>query len=201
MATNTALFRWMDYPANLPFEGWTLGFNSKQIAHVSTFIAIGAVARIGLDGLALMSAPLFGILIAVGLTETLTFIDGFVYGPMAGFVTGFLIILISDLVVLPGPWTPFIAAIIGLVGLVAGTIGRSDRIPTVRFLAVSAVVLTLMSELLQNAWVALFYSLPIAGVMTLGVSTLITALINNLILFTTLGAKIIKLLQGPSMKR
>jgi uncharacterized membrane protein len=201
MATNSALFRWMDYPANLPFEGWTLGFNSKQIAHVSTFIAIGAVARIGLDGLALMSAPLFGILIAVGLTETLTFIDGFVYGPMAGFVTGFLIILISDLVVLPGPWTPFIAAIIGLLGLVAGTMGRSDRIPTVRLLAVYAVVLTLMSELLQNAWVALFYSLPIAGVMALGVSTLITALINNLILFTTLGPKAIRLLRGQAMKQ
>ncbi len=191
----------MDYPANLPFEGWTLGFNSKQIAHVSTFIAIGAVARVGLDQFAVMSPPLFGILIAVGLTETLAFIDGFVYGPMAGFVTGFLIILISDIVVQPGPWTPFIAAIIGLLGLVAGTMKRPDRIPTVRLLVVSAVVLTLMSELLQNAWVALFYSLPIVGVMALGAPTLITALINNLILFTTLGPKVIKLLQGPAMKR
>ncbi len=159
----------MDYPANLPFEGWTLRFNSTQIAHVSTFIAIGAVARIGLDELALVTPPLFGILIAVGLTETLTFIDGFVYGPTAGFVTGFLIILIADIFTQPGPWTPFIAAIIGLIGLVAGTMRRSDRIPTVRMLAVSAVLLTLMSELLQNAWVALFYSLPIAGVMTLGI--------------------------------
>lgn len=191
----------MDYPANLPFEGWTLRFNSTQIAHVSTFIAIGAVARIGLDELALVTPPLFGILIAVGLTETLTFIDGFVYGPTAGFVTGFLIILISDMFTQPGPWTPFIAAIIGLIGLVAGTMRRSDRIPTVRMMAVSAVLLTLMSELLQNAWVALFYSIPIAGVMTLGISTLIAALVNNIILFTTLGPKVIKLLQGPAMKR
>ena len=191
----------MDYPANLPFEGWTLRFNSTQIAHVSTFIAIGAVARIGLDELALVTPPLFGILIAVGLTETLTFIDGFVYGPTAGFVTGFLIILIADIFTQPGPWTPFIAAIIGLIGLIAGTMRRSDQIPTVRMLAVSAVLLTLMSELLQNVWVALFYSLPMAGVMTLGIVTLITALINNLILFTTLGPKVIKLLQGPAMKR
>jgi energy-coupling factor transport system substrate-specific component len=183
------------------FEGWTLRFNSTQIAHVSTFIAIGAIARIGLDEIALVTPPLFGILIAVGLTETLTFIDGFVYGPTAGFVTGFLIILIADIFTQPGPWTPFIAAIIGLIGLVAGTMRRSDRIPTFRMLAVSAVLLTLMSELLQNAWVALFYSLPIAGVMTLGIVTLITALINNFILFTTLGPKVIKLLQGPAMKR
>jgi energy-coupling factor transport system substrate-specific component len=182
-------------------EGWTLRFNSTQIAHVSTFIAIGAIARIGLDEIALVTPPLFGILIAVGLTETLTFIDGFVYGPTAGFVTGFLIILIADIFTQPGPWTPFIAAIIGLIGLVAGAMRRSDRMPTFRMLAVSAVLLTLMSELLQNAWVALFYSLPIAGVMTLGIVTLITALINNFILFTTLGPKVIKLLQGPAMKR
>ena len=149
----------------------------------------------------MVSPPIFGILIAVGLTETLTFIDGFVYGSTAGFVTGFLIILLSDMVTQPGPWTPFIAAIIGLLGIVAGALGRSGRIPTVRVVVVSAVLLTLMSELLQNMWVALFYSLPIAGVMTLGVSTLITALINNVVLFAALGPKVIKLLRGPVMKR
>jgi energy-coupling factor transport system substrate-specific component len=191
----------MDYPANLPFEGWTLRLNSKQIAHVSTFIAIGAVARVGLADLAMVSRPIFGILIAVGLTETLTVINGFAYGPMAGFVTGFLIILISDIMILPGPWTPFIAAIIGLIGLVAGIARRPDQMPTVRLFALSAVALTLMSELLQNTWVALFYSLPIAGVMVLGIPTLITALVNNLILFTTLGPRVIKLLRGPALKR
>ena len=135
----------MDYPSILPFGGSTLRFTSVQIAQLSTFIAIGVVARIGLDQLALMSPPLFGILIAVGLTETLTFIDGFVYGSLTGFVTGFLIILLSDIATQPGPWTPFIGGIIGLLGILAGTVGRSDRIPTVRVMAVCAVLLTLMS--------------------------------------------------------
>ncbi len=200
MVTNTVLFRWMDYPANLSSEGWTrfqLEANRSRFHIYRYWCRCESWFR----RTCRYAPPLFGILIAVGLTETLTFIDGFVYGPVAGFVTGFLIILISDIVVQPGPRTPFIAAVIGLLGIVAGTMRSPDRTPTVRWLAVYALALTAMSELLQNAWVALFYSLPIVGVMTLGVPTLITALINNLALFTTLGPTIIKLLQGPAMKR
>lgn len=102
-----------------------LCFSNHSFALASTFIAIGAVVRIGLDEFAMASAgPLFGILIKVGLTETLTFINGFVYGPAIGFLTGSLITVISDLFVLPGPWTPFIAAIIGLLGVCAGIIRK-----------------------------------------------------------------------------
>lgn len=191
----------MDYPAHQPFEGWTLRFNSKQLAHVSTFIAIGAIARIGLDELALVSpGALFGVLIKVGLTETLTFINGFVYGSVTGFVTGSLIIVISDLFLLPGPWTPFIAAIIGLLGVLAGIIRRRYSEPTLRLLLISAAVLTLISEFLQNTWVALFYAVPIAAAMVAGVPSLITALLNNLVLFATLGPKIIKLLRESTLK-
>lgn len=145
--------------------------------------------------------PLFGILIKVGLTETLTFINGFVYGPAVGFVTGSLIIVISDLFILPGPWTPFIAAIIGLLGVCAGIIRRllGNRL-SFRLLAASAAALTLLSEFLQNAWVALFYNIPIAAAMTTGIPSLITALANNVILFTTLGMKVIRLLREAALK-
>lgn len=157
--------------------------------------------RIGLDEIALTSAgPLYGVLVKVGLTETLTFVSGFVYGPAAGFVTGSLIIVTSDLFILPGPWTPFIAAIIGLLGLLAGIIRRLHGEPTLRLLLVSAATLTLMSEFLQNMWFALFFAVPIAGAMAAGVPSLITALINNLILFTTLGPRIVKLLRESTLK-
>ena len=171
-------------------------FSSKQIAHVSTFIAIGAVSRIALDQLALASpTPVFGILIAVGLTETLTFVDGFVYGPVFGFVTGALIIVVSDLLTQPGPYTPFIAAIVGLLGVLAGIIARPRREPTFRLMAGSAVVLTLLSEFLQNAWVSIFYLTPFIGTMVVGLPTLITALVNNFVLFTALAPRIIKFLR------
>jgi uncharacterized membrane protein len=158
--------------------------------------------RVGLDEIALTSAgPLYGVLIKVGLTETLTFLSGFVYGPAAGFVTGSLIIVISDLFTLPGAWTPFIAAIIGLLGLLAGIISRLHSEPTFRTLLLSAAVLTLLSEFLQNSWVALFYAVPVAAAMATGVPSLIAALTNNLILFTTLGPRIIKLLRESASKQ
>jgi hypothetical protein len=52
--------------------------NSRELCFMSTFIAIGAATRIVLGRLALeMPTPMYGILIKVGLTETLTFISGF----------------------------------------------------------------------------------------------------------------------------
>jgi uncharacterized membrane protein len=144
--------------------------------------------------------PIFGVLIKVGLSETLSFVDGFVYGPVIGFITGSLIIIISDLFTLPGPWTPFIAAIIGLIGFSAGIIRRAVDRPSIRFAAGSAVVLTLLSEFLQNAWVAVFYNVPIAASMITGIPSLITALANNVILFTTLGLKVINLLRKSILK-
>ena len=54
-----------------------------------------------MDGVgALLPEPVFGALIKVGMSETLSFVGGFVYGPIVGFITGFMIILLSDIAVL-----------------------------------------------------------------------------------------------------
>ena len=137
--------------------------------------------------------PFYGIVIKVGLTETLAFIIGLAYGAIAGFVGGALIIIISDLMVLPGPWTPFIAAIIGLVfGVGAGVIRRFETgTPRVRVLGASAIILTIVSETLQNVWVTVFYSIPLAASLISGIPSLITALVNNSILLTVIGPRVI----------
>ncbi len=137
--------------------------------------------------------PFYGIVIKVGLTETLAFIIGFSYGVVAGFIGGAMIIIISDLMVLPGPWTPFIAAIIGLVfGVGGGVIGRfKNPVPGLRVLGASAVILTIVSEILQNWWVAVFYSTPLLATMIYGFSSLITALVNNIILLIAIGPRVI----------
>ncbi len=174
---------------------------SREITLASAFIAVGAVARIGLDNVALVApTPVFGVLIKVGLSETLTFITGFLYGPVAGFICGASIIGISDFFTYPGPWTPFIAAIIGLIGVGAGIIRRvtGKPEPGTRTLMASAIVLTLISETLQNMWVAVFYSTPIIASMVTGIPSLITALINNTVLFTLLAPRIIRVVQDRS---
>lgn len=176
--------------------------NSREISLISAFIAIGAVSRILLGNLAMDTpTPIYGVLIAVGLTETLTFITGFVYGYAAGFITGAFTIVISDLPVAPGPWTPFIAAIIGLFGAGAALVRKIDPTPTPFRLACYAVALTIMSEVLQNLWTAWFSNLPIIVIMIQGLPTLIAAVGNNAILIATIGPRLIKLVENATVER
>jgi len=83
-----------------------LRLSSRQVVLISTFTAIGAVVRIGVDE----SGPtlLFAVVIKTGLSERVSLVF-FVYGSVAGFATGFLIILISE-VMGPfgaGAWTSY----------------------------------------------------------------------------------------------
>lgn len=173
-------------------------FSSRVIALISTFIAIGAVVRLMVDQVgALSPEPVFAFVIKVGLNETLTFVAGFLYGPIAGFITGFSIILLSDIASPygPGVWTPFIGSIIGLIGICAGFMRLMRLRPTALMMAVSAAALTLLSEFLQNMWVSLTYSVPIAVTMVTGIPSLIAAMANNMILFPTVGLRAIKFIQ------
>jgi uncharacterized membrane protein len=176
----------------------SLRFSSREVALISTFIAIGAVVRIGVDQVGdMVPGVAFAVVIKLGLSETLSFVAGFTYGPVVGFVTGFLIILLSD-IASPfgaGPWTPFIASIIGLLGICAGIIRRVRPHPTLLMMTTSAVGLTLISESLQNIWVSVFYGVPIIATMVSGFPSLVTAMANNVILFPTVGSKAIKFVQ------
>jgi uncharacterized membrane protein len=141
--------------------------------------------------------PVYGIVIKIGLTETLTFIIGFVYGIAAGIMGGALIIIISDLAFSPGPWTPFIAAIIGLVFGVGGAVVRrfENETPRVKVLGASSILLTVISEILQNLWVTVFYGIPLIASMISGVPSMIAALLSNTILLAAVGPRIITVIQ------
>lgn len=192
-----------------------LKVSTRQLSTISLLSAVGAVLRVGF-GWAAYAIPkvplpfgfsLYGIFIKIGLTETLAFVSGFAFGPVQGFLTGALIIIVSDIfsVYGPGVWTPFIAAIIGLIGIFGGVFRRFKGNPTAIFLGVSAVVLTIMSELLQNIWFAwymwVFYmpGTPFLMVLVMslagGVVSMVTALVNNVVLFTAVSPRIIKVLK------
>ena len=173
--------------------------SSKRIALTAVLIAVGAVARIGIGSFTMFVPPLlYGWLIAVGLTETLTFISGFTLGPVAGFVTGASIIVISDMATIPGPWTPLIAVIIGIIGVFAGITRKLIQQLDFRIMALSSILLTLMSETLQNVTSALLFNTPIIATLSLGMPTLVVALANNFILFTTVGLRVIKMILGSA---
>lgn len=171
--------------------------NAKQAATASTTVAVGAVGRILLARLALESpGAIFGILIKVGLTETLTIVFGLVYGAVQGFIAGFFIIVVSDLFLVPGPWTPFIGGIIGILGLIAGILRRWLGELTALKLVALAVPITLLSEVLQNLYVAVFYGEPFLAAMITGLPSLVTALANNVILFAALGPRLVRFLSS-----
>ena len=172
---------------------------SKSVALTAALIAVGALARILIDNVIMfIPQPFYGWLIPVGLTETLTFIVGFTVGATAGFVTGASIIVISDIATIPGPWTPFIAIIIGVIGIFAGSARKFIKQPDFRIMALSSVLLTLMSETLQNVSIALLFNTPIVATILFGIPTLIVALASNFILFSTVGLSVIRMILTSS---
>jgi len=184
----------------------------RQLATISLLVATAAAVRVGMNWAALaLSIPIYGVLVKIGLTETLTFVSGFVFGPVQGFITGLLIIIVSDLFTLAGLWTPFIAVIIGVLGLLGGLLRRFKANPSIVFLGLAAVALTMISELLQNIWFAWYmwaFYMPetpfvavLGTVLVGGVKSAVTALINNVVLFMAIAPTIIKALREMVMSK
>ena len=174
----------------------------KQLTAISMLVATAAAVRVGMNWVAFSIAiPIYGVVVKIGLSETLTFTSGFVFGPIQGFITGALIIVVSDLLTWPGPWTPIIASIIGLLGICGGIIRRLRENPAGMFFGVTAVLLTLMSESLQNLYTTWFYlvsGMPLLVALGTafsgGIITTIAAIINNTVLFTTIVPRITRIL-------
>ena len=52
-------------------------------------------------------------------------ITGMAFGPQAGFMTGSLSMLVSDIIFGQGPWTPWQMFSFGMIGFIAGILGRA----------------------------------------------------------------------------
>jgi uncharacterized membrane protein len=178
----------------------------KQLSAISLLVATAAAVRVGMNWVALaIPIPIYGVVVKIGLSETLAFTCGFAFGPIQGFITGALVIIISDLFTLPGLWTPFIAIIIGLFGFFGGMFRRFRSNPSIMVFGASAIVLTVISELFQNIWFGwymwAFYTpgtpflIVLAATLINGLPSMITAVISNTILFMIVIPRITKVLQ------
>lgn len=168
---------------------------AKHVSIIALSIATGAGVRVAI-AIWGMSLPLHWAAAKIGLTEMLTFVNGLTLGAAAGFLTGAGIIIVADLAMgWAGAWTPFIAVIIGLIGIIGGLLGRLIGKLNLKFMGVAAVCLTGVSEILQTLWFALFFGIPFLGTFLMGIPSFAAALVNNFILFTTIGPWLIALLQ------
>ena len=182
---------------------------TRQLAAISLLAATAAATRIGVNFAAFsVPIPIYGVVVKIGLTETLTFVSGFAFGSIQGFITGALAIIVSDLLTWPGVWTLIIAAIIGLLGILGGLFRRLGPNPSIISLGAAAVVLTMISESLQNiytAWSYLISGMPLTESLVLsfggGIVPMVTALINNTVLFTMLAPRIITIIRRMVMTK
>jgi len=180
-------------------------FPIRQLTAISLLVATAAAVRVGMNWVAFAVIPAYGLVVKIGLSETLAFTCGFVFGPIQGFITGALIIVISDMFTWAGLWTPFIAIIIGMLGFFGGISRRFKQNPSITFLGMTAIVLTAVSELLQNMWFAWYmwafympetpFLMALATVVVDGLPSMITAVTSNTILFMIVMPRIIKILQ------
>ncbi|MFH1722310.1 MAG: ECF transporter S component [Candidatus Altiarchaeota archaeon] len=83
----------------------------------------------------------------------LVIIAGYVFGPLFGFMIGSLTMFISNFSLGHGPWTPFQMLGLGLGGLFAGLLPRSEHIPNKVVLALYGFVIGYVYGAINN----LFY--------------------------------------------
>lgn len=78
-----------------------------------------------MSALSVMGRVLFAFVPAFKPVTAFTVVTGGIYGPEAGFLTGAVTALVSNLFFGQGPWTPFQMLVWGLIGWIAGWLGRS----------------------------------------------------------------------------
>lgn len=87
--------------------------NAKQIALIAMLGTVSALSRIPFAALMNFQPCTFFIICS-----------GYVFGPMSGFMVGAVTPVISNIFLGQGPWTAYQIFTWGLIGLLAGIIGR-----------------------------------------------------------------------------
>jgi len=123
---------------------------TRLLALVASLSAANAAFRVGLAGLPPNVRP----------TAFLVIIAGAVCGPLPGFVVGWLSMTLSDLVLVPGPWTVETSAGMALVGVLAGLFWyRSSNLGRLR-MAVGGYLLAMLYDIGTAVVDVFLYNLP-----------------------------------------
>lgn len=100
------------------------GVTSKEIALVATMASLAAISRIP-----------FAVIMSLQPTTFIVMITGYVFGARAGFMTGALAALVSNMFLGQGPWTPWQMFCWGTCGVSAAMLaGREKRFKLSTFL-------------------------------------------------------------------
>ena len=166
--------------------------DSRKIALLSIFVALGAVFKIGLAAIPNVEVLTFWI-----------FVITVVYGLRIGFTVGVLANFAADLYIGFGPWTPFTSLGFGVVAVIvylykkAGFKSKRDYL----YCGIIATVVFDLFTVITTTWLILGIPLLTALYMQYGILPPtfypfgIVHTVSNAVLFSFLGTRVIDVLE------
>lgn len=111
---------------------------------VVVMVAIGSIGRI-----------IFGFIPNVQPVSVIVIIMGLCYNPESGFLTGALSALVSNMVMGQGPWTVWQMLAWGLIGLIAGYLGKIKPLRSIYFAIPFSFISAFLFSIITDTWTVL----------------------------------------------
>lgn len=122
----------------------------KEIALIGTMSAFAAVCRVP-----------FAAIPGVQPTTFIVALQGFIFGPVEGFITGSSAAFISNIFLGQGPWTPWQMFSWGLVGFISGFIGKKSPKMKVETFSTICFFYGFLFDWIMNLWHVLGFIRPL----------------------------------------
>ena len=116
--------------------------DARYLAILAVLTAIAVISRVAFIWLPSFK-PMAGVIIMIAMS----------FGPQAGFMSGALSMIVSNIIFGQGPWTPWQMFCYGLIGFIAGFLGRSRILSekhVIRTSIVSFILVFILSGLVLD---------------------------------------------------
>ncbi len=117
---------------------------AREIIIISVMSAISTAGRF-----------IFAIIPGFKPVTAITVITGISMGPEAGFLTGAMTAIVSNIYFGQGPWTPFQMLIWGLIGYIAGLLGKLNIMQNKIVLSIYGILSGIAFSLVMDMWVVM----------------------------------------------
>lgn len=118
--------------------------NAREVVILSVMTALSVLGRL-----------IFSPIPAFKPVSAMTVITGIAFGPQAGFVTGSMTAILSNVFFGQGPWTPFQMLVWGLTGFLSGVVCQRGKRPGKLRLILIALFSGLFYSLAMDIWTTL----------------------------------------------
>ncbi len=156
--------------------------DSKRMIIVAVMIALAVLSRL-----------LFAVTPGFKPVTAMVIITALYFGPEAGFMTGALTPMLSNLYFAQGPWTPFQMLIWGLIGFMAGVF-RQTLLKNKPLLLLYGAFSGIIYSLLMDVWMVLWYE---GGFNLLRYQVAVVSALPTMVIYSWSNVIFLLLLQKP----